>query len=193
MRNRKWWLAGAGVAAVLALVLGTQVGQGLIESRTEPEAPEPALKRFHEPITDVSISYPAAWTPLKAPDGEVRLLVAADESISLLMRVTKTDFADVNSKNVGVLRTFTDDLLGQDKRAKLIGEPRAIELSGLPGHLYRYTYVSEDGTSGAHVHYFLFKRARMIQLVFQAQPAERLSALNQTFDGIAATFKGDGR
>jgi len=190
--NRKWWLVVAGAAAIAALVIGARVGQSVIGS-PEPEPPPPSLKSFHEPITDVSISYPASWTRLSAPDREVRLLVAADASVSLSMRVTKTSFADVTAKNVGVLRELTDGLLGQDKRTKVIGEPQAIELSGLPGFRYRYTYMGEDGVTGAHVHYFLFKRSRMIQLVFQAARADRLDALEPAFDRIASTFKGNVR
>ena len=65
----------------------------------------------------------------------------------------------------------------------------AVTAGGLPGWRYRYTFGS-GATGGAHDHYFLFKGGRMIQLVFQAVPAERLPAVAAVFDSIAASFRG---
>ena len=93
-------------------------------------------------------------------------------------------------KTLPIVRKLTDDLIGADPRTKQLVPPVAVVLGGLPGWRYRYTYQS-DTTGGAHDHYFLFKAGRMIQLVFQAQPAARLPAVAGTFDRIAATFKGN--
>ena len=50
-----------------------------------------------------------------------------------------------------------------------------------------------DKTEGAHVHYYLFKDDRLVQLVLQAVPAAQLPGLQPTFDQIADTFEGRRR
>jgi hypothetical protein len=42
------------------------------------------------------------------------------------------------------------------------------------------------------VHYFLFKRGQMIQLVFQAMPATSLPKVEPTFERIASTLRNSG-
>jgi hypothetical protein len=190
--NRRWMVVG-GLAAILALAGGVFLGRKVIEGKEpDPSARAAQSTRFHEPISDVSINVPANWTRLRSSDGEVRLLVAADASTSLLMRVTKAGLATVTSRSLPVVKRYTDALLKQDTRARQLSAPAPIELGGLPGWRYRYTYSGGDGSSGSHVHYFLFKNGRMIQLVFQAMPAARLNALEPTFDRIARTFRGAG-
>lgn len=190
--NRKWMVVG-GLAAILALAGGMFLGRKVIEGK-EPNPPARAAQsaRFHEPISDVSIEVPANWTRLRSSDGEVRLLVAADRSTSLLMRVTKAGLATVTRRSLPVVKQYTDGLLRQDTHARQLAAPAPIELGGLPGWRYRYTYAAGDESSGSHVHYFLFKNGRMIQLVFQASPPTRLDALLPTFDRIAGTFRGSG-
>lgn len=183
-------MVAGGLAAILALAGGVFLGRKVIEGRGSEATPAaPQLTRFREPITGVSITYPANWTRLRSADGEVRLLVAADPSASLLMRVTKTGLETVTSRSLPVVKEYTDALLKQDTRARQLTQPAAIDLGGLPGWRYRYTYTSADGSTGAHVHYFLFKGGRMVQLVFQAVPADRLDALEPAFDRIAGTFR----
>ena len=179
------------LAAILALAGGVFLGRKVIEGKT-PKPSSPQNSRFHEPITGVSIAVPPNWTRLRTPDTEVRLLVAADASTSLLLRVTKSGLDAVTNKSLPIVKQYTDTLLRQDTRATQLSAPIAIDLGGLPGWRYRYTYSSKDGSSGAHVHYFLFKNGRMIQLVFQAVPPDRLDALEPAFDRIAGTFRGAG-
>jgi len=63
---------------------------------------------------------------------------------------------------------------------------------GLPGYRYTYTYRDDDGGQGAHVHYFLFKADRLIQIVLQAVPATKLAELQPTFDEVAGSFRKGG-
>ncbi len=187
--NRKL-LVLVAVAAVLALLAGAAVGRNLLSSSTPPSARADVV-HFKDEVSKVSIDYPSSWARLPQPanDPEVALLVAADDSTSLLVRVSDVGLAPVTRKTLPVVRKLTDDLIGADPRAKQLVAPVETVLGGLPGWRYRYTYAS-DATNGAHDHYFLFKAGRMIQLVFQAQPADRLPPLARTFDRIAATFKG---
>jgi hypothetical protein len=189
--NRKLLLVVA-VAAVLALLAGAAVGRNLLSSSTTRAPSARAdIVRFKDDVAKVTLDYPASWQALPQPDDdpEVALLVAKNPSTSLLMRVSAVGLAPVTRKTLPIVRGLTDHLIAADPRAKQLVDPVPVVLGDLPGWRYRYTYGSGE-TGGAHDHYFLFKGGRMIQLVFQAMPAEKLPALAPTFDRIAATFEG---
>jgi hypothetical protein len=189
--NRKLLLVVA-VAAVVALLAGAAVGRNLLSSSATTTAAHADVVRFQDEVSNVAIDYPATWTRLPEPEGdpEVALRVASeDASTSLQMRVSAVGLAPVTRKTLPIVRGLTDDLIAADPRAQQLVRPVPVELGGLPGWRYRYTYGT-GATGGAHDHYFLFKAGRMIQLVFQASPATRLPALAKTFDRIAATFEG---
>jgi hypothetical protein len=185
-------MVAAGVAAILALVIGVVVGRSIIPSASSQRTPAPEPAEFKDPETGIALTYPGSWRRLQSPDSDVRLLAASGTSTSLLLRVTKSEIANVKQETLPVVRQFTDPLLAADERAKQLSPPEAISLSGLLGYRYRYTYTGEDGSTGAHVHYFLFKRGRMIQLVFQEVPATSLPKVEPTFERIAATLRNSG-
>lgn len=193
--NRNWLVGGVAaalaLAAVLALVVGGLVGRSIVPS---PAPERPATVRFTDTLTDVSISYPATWVRRIANDQAVRLVASApDASASLSVSVRKSGLEAVTDDTLSIVRPLTDDLLHQDNRIGTIGEPVAVKIGGLPGYRYTYTYTKADGSDGAHIHYFLFKGARLIQIVLQAVPASRLPSLQPTFDRIAGTFEGSRR
>jgi hypothetical protein len=206
--NRKWLVGGVaaflGLAAVLALVVGGVVGRSIVPSPTEPsrppaetEPPPPATPseiRFTDTLTDVSIAYPGTWVRRMSPDQGVRLVASSpDASAAVSVSVRKSDLETITPQTLPIVRPLTDDLLHEDKRISTVPEPVAVTADGLPGYRYTYTYRGEDGTRGAHIHYFLFKGDRLIQIVLQAVPATRLRALQPTFDEIARSFrKGRG-
>ncbi|MDX6678227.1 MAG: hypothetical protein QOE31_2279 [Solirubrobacteraceae bacterium] len=188
--NRKL-LVVVAVAAVLALLAGAAVGRNLLSSET-PAPRRAEVVRFKDTVAQVSIAYPATWTrlPQRAGDPDLALLAAADDSTSLLMRVSASGLdVPVTRKTLPIVRKFTDGLVAADARATQLVAPVPVVAGGLPGWRYRYTFGS-GATGGAHDHYFLFKGGRMIQLVFQAVPAERLPAVAGIFDGIASSFRG---
>lgn len=196
--NRKLMVAGA-LAAILAIVGGAYVGRNLLfdDSITKTPTAEkqkprrPALVVFHETISDVSLSYPGSWTRREATEDDVPLIaVAPDRTTSLLVRVSVTGLEDVTAETLPIVKEkFTDPLITAVKTVKLVGPAQAVTLGGLLGYRYRYTYRSG---AGAHDHYFLFKRGRMIALVFQATPASRLDNVQAQFDRIVASFSGKG-
>lgn len=191
--NRKWLvggiLAALALAGALALVVGGIVGRSIVPS---PPAPSrPALVPFSDTLTDVSISYPESWKRRAPEDQAVRFVASSpDDSAGVSVSVRKTDLEPVTKETLPAVRALTDDLLRADTRITTISEPVAVELGGLPGYRYRYTYRTQDGGDGAHVHYFLFKPGRLVQVVLQAVPASRLPGLEPTFDRIASTFRG---
>lgn len=174
-----------GLAIVLAIVAGARVARDLLSSEPAPAPASSPVIVFHETVTGTSIAYPSSWRRQPTSEPGVALLAAANASTSLLVRVTVTGLDDITSRTLPLVREYTDPQVLADKRVKLLGDPQPIELGGLPGWRYRYSYGA-----GAHDHYFLFKRGRMISLVFQARPASRLTALTPRFNRIAATFRG---
>jgi hypothetical protein len=185
-------MVAAGVAAILALLIGAAVGRSIIPSTSTQRTPPPPPVQFLDAETGIGLTYPGTWRRLPSSDPQVRLLAAVGPSRSVLIRVSASEIADVKRETLPVVRQFTDPLLATDARTKQLAEPEAISLGGLLGYRYRYTYTAKDGTTGAHVHYFLFKHKQMIQLVFQALPARSLAAAEPGFERIAATFRSTG-
>jgi hypothetical protein len=187
--NRKL-LVVVAVAAVLALLAGAAVGRNLLSSAT-PEEPRADVVRFKDEISKVSIAYPAAWTRLadRPDEPDLALLVAKDDTATMLMRISNVGLEEVTKTGLPVVRKFTDGLLAEDPRIRQLQPPVSVDMGGLLGWRYRYVFGPGEGTA-AHDHYFLFKGGRMIQLVFEAVPARLMPTLAPTFDGIAASFRG---
>ena len=195
--ERKWLVAGVvgalALIAVLALVIGGVVGRSIVPAPSEPQ--RPATVRFADTLTDVAISYPATWVKRSTSDQGVRILASSpDGSAAVSVSVRKSGLEErVTAETLPVVRTLTDDLLKADTRITAISDASAVTIGGLPGWRYTYTYRMQDKSEGAHIHYFLFKDERLVQLVLQAVPSSRVDALQPTFDQIAATFEGSRR
>jgi hypothetical protein len=194
--DRKWLVVGVvgllALFAVLALVVGGVVGRSIVPTPTAP--PRPTTVRFADSLTDVALSYPATWVRRISPDQGVRILASSsDGSAGVSVSVRKSGLEPVTAKTLPVVRPLTEDLLKADTRITARSQPAAVTVGGLPGYKYTYTYRMQDRSEAAHVHYFLFKDDRLVQLVLQAVPAARLDALASTFQQIADTFEGNGR
>ena len=195
--QRKWLVAGVvgalALVAVLALVVGGVVGRSIVPTPDEPT--RPATTRFADTLTDVAVSYPRTWVRRNPHDQAVRILASSpDGSAALSVSVRKSGVEEpITQETLPVVRPLTDDLLKADNRITALTDPVAVTVGGLPGYRYRYTYRMADKTDGAHVHYYLFKDERLVQLVLQAVPATQLPALQPTFDQIADTFEGRRR
>lgn len=181
-------MVGAAVAAVLAIVVGARIGRDLLTGDDPPAKPTAAtVVTFHETVSDVSLSYPATWTRRATVDEELPLVAAAPGGrTALLVRRSQTGLAPVTRATLPVAKKFTDPLFRAIKGAKLLEPARPVELGGLVGWRYTYTY---GGGQGVHDHYFLFKGGLLIALVFQATPANRLNTAAPAFARIAASFR----
>ena len=191
--NRKWLVGGLAaflaIAAVLALFLGGVVGRSIVPS-TPPPPPPPSTVRFTDTLTDVSIAYPASWVRRMSRDQAVRFVASSrDASAAVSVSVRKSELEPVTAESLPIVRPLTDDLLRQDDRIGAVPEPEPVTVDGLPGYRYTYTYRRDEGGNGAHVHYFLFKPDRLVQLVLQAVPAAKLESLRPTFARMAASFR----
>ncbi len=178
--------------AVLALVVGGVVGRSIVPEAAEPS--RPATVRFADSLTDVALSYPANWVRRTSTDQGVRILVSStDGSAGVSVSVRKSGLEPVTAQSLPVVRPLVDDLLKADTRITAKSQASAVTVGGLPGYKYTYTYRMQDKSEGAHVHYYLFKDERLVQLVMQAVPASRVDALAPTFQQIADTFEGNSR
>jgi hypothetical protein len=194
--NRKWLVGGVAaflaLVAVLALVLGGVVGRSIVPSPA-PKAPS-ATVTFTDTLTDVSISYPATWERRFPRDQQVRLVAASrDASEAVSLSVRRSGLETVTADTLPIVRPLTDDLLRADDRIGSLPTPDAVTLGGLPGYRYAYTYRKRGGGDGAHVHYFLFKQDRLVQIVLQADPAGTLTGASATFERVAHSFRATRR
>jgi hypothetical protein len=182
-------LVGALLAAVGAALIARQLVSSDSPSATKPSAPR-GFVEFRDPRARLSLAYPKGWTRLQSPDTAVELLVARDDGVSFLLRTVPLRLA-ITAENLSQAKQFTDKTLKDNKRLKLLGKPQVIKLGGMPGFLYVYTFRDpQTRRTAAHAHYFVFRGRRMISLVFQALPADRLADLAPTFESIARTLRG---
>ncbi len=107
----------------------------------------------------------------------------------MLVRASELQEA-VGPQQLPSARQVTDKLVTSNKSVQMIAEPRQIELGGLPGFFYYYSFKdAASGQEGAHSHFFLFNGKTMISMVFQTLPRERFASTAPTFDKISASFQ----
>jgi hypothetical protein len=188
------------VAGIVALAAAAAVGRSVVSSpapaptpapvpAAPPAATPPNYVRFRDAAAGFSIAYPRSWSRFASPDSEVELLAAAKgRATSLAVRV-KTVGLSVTPQTLPIARNLTDALVRADGRVQLLAEPQPLLLDGLPGYRYAYLFVRSNGGAGGHLHYFVFKGKRIITLVLQALPAQRLEQDLPLLERIAQTFR----
>lgn len=170
------------------------LGSSFVSDPPEPKATarqDAELTRFEDRERNVAVSYPSLWQRIPSSDPEVLLLAASAEA-SLLMRMTSLG-TPVGQKDIPRVKRLTDKLVMSNKGVKNLRPPRRIvELGGLPGWLYIYSFQdAQSGRRGAHAHYFLFRGQELITLVFQTVPSERFATFAPLFDRLAETFSAE--
>lgn len=157
--------------------------------RPSEEAPED-LVEFTSDEGGFAISYPKRWERIETPpDSPTKLVVTADEKNSLKVSTVNLGFS-VGSEELAGMREYTSRIVNSGDDIDVVAGPSRVELDGLPGHVYIYTFTDPDtGETGVHSHYFLFDGDTMFTLVFQALPQEHYEELAPLFDTIAETFR----
>jgi len=146
------------------------------------------LTEFRDEQTGIALSYPSSWLQLKTNDPQIRLLASDGPQNSFLMRAIELP-NPVGKQDLGSARQMTDQIVGANKTAKLLAEPQPIELGGLPGLWYVYSFQdTASGQNGAHSHFFLFKDKTMIALVFQTVPIEKFKESAPAFDKVTGSI-----
>lgn len=200
--RRKWLVILVGVVlAVVIVAAGAVAGQRLVtrkqaptaaatETGSPPSSPAAEFVEFrHDPL-GIAISYPATWTRLQRPnDPQVLLIAAGSPRESFLLRAVPLG-TPIPAEQIPGMRQLTDPLVTSGPGVKQLAEPRQIELAGLPGYYYFYSFQdAETGQTGAHAHYFLVKGDQLIVLVFQALPIDEFQRLASLFDRIAESLR----
>lgn len=206
LRRRRVVVIAVGV--VLAIGLGTSaaiLGPQLFKSGQPSKATNTAsntgqadasakalpagFSKFRSDQARFELAYPSSWTKLSPKDPQVLLLIAQGTQDSVLVRASELQEA-VGPQQLPSARQVTDKLVTSNKSVQMIAEPRQIELGGLPGFFYYYSFKdAASGQEGAHSHFFLFNGKTMISMVFQTLPRERFAATAPTFDKISASFQ----
>ena len=180
------------VAAGLA-TLASGLGQRLLDPERAPAAASgtlPGFTEFRSPQGGFAVSYPEGWTREQTADPQVVLVATQGSAVSLQIRVVELDVAIGPRELPAVRQALTDQIAMSNESLELLVGPQQIELAGLPGYYYFYTFQdSGSGQRGAHSHFFVFNGQRLITLVFQTLPTEQFPAAAPTFDQITASFR----
>lgn len=182
----------AGIAAVLIAGAAALVGSELISSsgpsKSSKERKSGGFVRFRDAEAGFSIAHPRNWRRLPSADAQVRLIVAGGRA-SLLVRAAPLGIR-VRPANIERAKRLTDRLVRAVDAVKLLRRAKRVDVAGLPGYLYLYTF-KDKGTreTGAHAHYFLFRGEVMYTLIFQALPSTAFAGFAPLFDRISNTFR----
>lgn len=211
--RRRWLAIVMGVAVAVGIVGAAAVaGQRLFTARAlssaapsppgegeqaqGPTSPAPSSSpvggfvEFRDEALGIAISYPEGWTRLQRPeDPQVLLIASGSPQESFLMRAISLG-TPIGAEQLPAMRQLTDQIVTSNSSVKLLAEPAQIDLGGLPGYVYFYSFQDpQTGQTGAHSHYFLFKDQILIALVFQALPVDAFKRSAPVFDEIAASFR----
>lgn len=186
----------AGVVATLAAGLGQRMftappppAAAASPSTSSPNNAPADFVEFRSEQGGFAVSHPKSWKRLKSNDPQVALIAANEQQDSFLVRVVQLDAA-VGQQQLPAAKKLTDRIVNSNKSMKLLSQPQQIELAGLPGYFYFYSF--EDPATkqtGAHSHFFVFDGKKMITIVFQSIPMERFPQVAPTFDKITSSFR----
>lgn len=188
------------MVVLLAMALAVVAGRGASDQPTvaepDPGPTSPAPSPFElVPFRGEGfrIGLPRGWRRIESPDPQVALVATGDRGGSMLVRVAEPGFAIDGPDQLADAQRFTDRIVTSGQDVELLAQPARIELDGLPGWYYFYTFEERSsGQRGVHAHYFVFDGPTMFSLVFQTLPADRFVDLAPTFDAVAASFAVTG-
>lgn len=155
---------------------------------TSTKALPVGFSQFRSDHAGFELAYPSSWTKLNPKDPQVLLLASQGTQDTVLVRESELP-EPVGPQQLANARQVTDKLVTSNTSVQMITDPKQIELGGLPGFFYFYSFKDASGQEGAHSHFFLFNGKTMISMVFQTLPRERFAATAPTFDKIAASFR----
>lgn len=195
---KKTVLIGGLVVGIGAVTIGVVAGQGSVDKPKDDVAATPktssGLVEFRDSETGFALQYPKTWSILPSKDRDISAVIvepapAENQGGSILARVTDLE-VEITADQVEQARPLTDAVINSGAGVQLITDPTTVEVGGLPGLVYAYTFAdSASGQRGAHSHYFLFKGRTMISLVFQGVPEADFVRLASTFDQVANSFR----
>lgn len=197
-------LVAAAAAVAIGVTIGGAAGERVGSSVPKPASPParqpapaasetpPGFVRFRDDQGRFSLAYPVDWEVQRGATPDIELLVTKGRTASLLARSVPLAF-EVEPAELPATKRLTDQIVASGKGVRLLAETRRINLGGLPGWFYFYTFRDGSGRRGTHSHYFLFQGATMITLVFQSLPADEFPRYAPTFDLVAGSFRAAAR
>lgn len=199
--TRKKRLVAIVAGALVVILLGALAaifGPGLLgyqgTSNSAQQSAPPAkaaptqLTEYRNDQVGIALSYPATWAQLKAKDPQVLLVASEGAEGTFQLRAVQLPTV-VGQQQLPAAKALTDQIVGANKTAQMLTEPKQITLGGLPGYWYLYTFKDQSsGQEGAHSHFFIFKDKTMLSFVFEAIPSSQFKDTAPNFDQIAASF-----
>lgn len=182
------------VAAVSGALLGPRVigTDGSATPSAEPSSrpgTPPGFVEFRDAAVGFALSYPADWSRVDSPDPQVPLLVAKNPYYSFQARVLMLQ-KPIGPQELTDVKRATDQIVLSNNSVKMLADPERINLGGLPGYFYFYSFSDPaTGRTGVHTHFFLFKDTSMIVLVFQSEPSDQFRGAAGAFDKITESFR----
>lgn len=152
-----------------------------------PAAPIPVAS-FTDRQTGATLEYPRSWRQVQVPNATYRLVLDGGNNTGMTFRVFNTDVATTAS-NLENVKAVTDGVVSSNSSVKILKQ-QAIQLNGMVGYYYLYTFADDSGLSAVHAHYFLFQGRKMNMIVFQSAPDDFVGKA-AIFDKIAESFRSD--
>ncbi len=185
-------VAGLATAAVVVFALGILPYEGPTEAANKTSSsarPTPAgFTPFRSEQAGVELAYPASWT--QRPSAEARALLVSAQDEQDVLQVRAFDLPQpVERQQLAAAKQLTDQMVTANKEIQMLAEPKQVELGGVPGFLYLYSYKDPSGQDGLHSHWVLFNGKTAITMVFQALPKERFANSAPIINQIAGTFQ----
>ena len=178
---------------VAAIVMAVVVGQATQPS-PPPKAkgePPPAgandFVAFRDLEAGFSIEYPKAWERKmpQEPDPTLRLVAQSPGKEGLLV-IAQSPPADLNQ----YLNQFEAvDLQGMDVGTRRQG----VNVNGMLGVYYVYTFKARSGEDIGHLHYFLPSQQKLNILVLEARRAQDAQAEVGNFQHVLNSFRTIGQ
>lgn len=183
---------GKGVATTTPTTAAATGTDSTLPGTTLPES---ELTTYVDDDAGFTVKYPKSWDRYGSNDPNDHLIAAERPAGSerpgngVIIRLFRTEIP-TTSENLENIRTFTDGVVGDVPSATVLQRGREININGMPGYFYLYTFTDEStGREGAHGHYFLFRGTKAYQLIVEAIPSEGYARLAHLFDQIGESFK----
>lgn len=208
-------LGAAVVIGVVLLVMGSGGGSGVVTGGTSPTTtvaglrpgsdstipgttlPESEFTTYTDDDAGFSLRYPKSWDRYGSKDPNDHLIAAEPPTAGeqpgngVIVRLFRTE-VPTTSDNLQNIRAFTDGVVGDVPSATVLQRALEINIDGMPGYFYLYTFTDETtGREGAHGHFFLFRGRKAYQVIVEAIPAEGYARLAPLFDQITDSFKSE--
>lgn len=177
----------AAVVGLGVLVVVINSGSSKTQRAAGPDVATPVTK-FNDPATGSTLEYPRSWKRVQVPNATYRLVLDGGNNAGMTLRVFSTAVA-TTAANLENIKTITDGIVSSNETVKILKQ-QAIQLNGLIGYYYLYTFNDDSGLPAVHAHYFLFQGRKMNMIVFQSPPDE-FQNLAGTFDKVADSFRSD--